>query len=178
LPALNDIEVIEHIKSRRNFLDGIVISGGEPTLNIEKLDKVLSQLKEVGLPVKLDTNGSNPLAIETLISRGMIDAVAMDVKAPWEKYDLLGGCIVDKESIKRSIDLLLSSEIEVEFRTTFVPALMDYEDLSKIEGFLGGEAPWIVQCFKPENAMDEALRNTQGPSREILREKFPGAIIR
>jgi hypothetical protein len=55
---------------------------------------------------------------------------------------------------------------------------MDYEDLSKIEGFLGGEAPWIVQCFKPENAMDEALRNTQGPSREILREKFPGAIIR
>jgi pyruvate formate lyase activating enzyme len=178
LPALNDIEVIEHIKSRRNFLDGIVISGGEPTLNIEKLDKVLSQLKEVGLPVKLDTNGSNPLAIETLISRGMIDAVAMDVKAPWEKYDLLCGCIVDKESIKRSIDLLLSSEIEVEFRTTFVPALMDYEDLSKIEGFLGGEAPWIVQCFKPENAMDEALRNTQGPSREILREKFPGAIIR
>ena len=91
---------------------------------------------------------------------------------------MLCGCTVDKESIKRSIDLFISSEIEAEFRTTFVPALMDYEDLFKIESFLGGEVPWIVQCFKPENAMDEALRNTKGPSREILREKFPGAIIR
>ncbi|MBC7321568.1 MAG: anaerobic ribonucleoside-triphosphate reductase activating protein [Acetomicrobium sp.] len=178
VPALSNIKVIEHIKSRRSFLDGVVISGGEPTLDIKRLKKILFQLKEVGLPVKLDTNGSNPLALKMLIAEGLIDAVAMDIKGPWEKYDMLCGCVVDKESIKRSIDLLIPSEIEMEFRTTFVPALMDYEDLFKIESFLGGKAPWIMQCFKPENAMDEALRNTKGPSREILREKFPGAIIR
>jgi len=176
--ALNEDLVIEHIISRAVFLDGVVISGGEPTLNPNKLKGLLLRFKEMGLPVKLDTNGSNPLALEELLSEGLLNAVAMDIKAPWDKYDMLCGCDVDVSLIKRSLNMLLNCRLEVEFRTTFVPALLDYDDLHVIRGYLGKGARWAIQRFNPEKAMDENLRRTNGPESEILREKFPGVIIK
>jgi len=176
--VLSEELVLEHIRSRKPFLDGVVISGGEPTLSPIKLRELLLRFKEMGLPVKLDTNGSNPFALGELLSEGLLNAVAMDVKAPWDKYDLLCGCEVDVSLIKRSIDLLSNCDLTVEFRTTFVPALLDYDDLDAIRGYLDKGTRWVIQCFNPEKAMDEALRKSGRPEREILRERFPDAIIR
>ncbi len=178
LPILNEELIVEHIRSRKDFLDGVVISGGEPTLDPYGLKNLLSRFKEMGLPAKLDTNGSNPIVIEELLSEGLVDAIAMDVKAPWEKYNLLCGCTVDTNLVQRSLFLLLHLGLEVEIRTTFVPALMNYDDLAIIQSYLVENVRWAIQCFRPQNAMSESLRRTKEPEREVLREKFPGAIIR
>ena len=178
LPVLNEELIVEHIRSRKDFLDGVVISGGEPTLDPHRLKVLLSRFKDMGLPIKLDTNGSNPIVIEELLSRRLVDAIAMDVKAPWGKYDLLCGCTVDTNLLQRSLSLLLHLDLEVEIRTTFVPALMNYDDLSIIQSYLVENVRWVIQCFRPGNAMDETLKRTKEPEREVLREKFPSAIIR
>ncbi|WP_303883454.1 anaerobic ribonucleoside-triphosphate reductase [Acetomicrobium mobile] len=109
---------------------------------------------------------------------GDYSAIAMDVKAPWEKYDLLCGCTVDTNLVQRSLFLLLHLGLEVEIRTTFVPDLMNYDDLAIIQSYLVENVRWAIQCFRPQNAMSESLRRTKEPEREVLREKFPGAIIR
>ncbi|MBF0207711.1 MAG: anaerobic ribonucleoside-triphosphate reductase activating protein [Oligoflexia bacterium] len=117
-------EVLDFLKGRRTFIEGIVISGGEPTIWPD-LQEFISRLKEMGYPVKLDTNGTNPILLKKLISEKMIDYVAMDIKAPFGKYSMICNAHVNLEDIKTSIDILLdlSEEIEYQFRTTLIPDL-------------------------------------------------------
>ncbi|HEC35543.1 MAG TPA: anaerobic ribonucleoside-triphosphate reductase activating protein, partial [Anaerolineae bacterium] len=124
LPDLSEAEVWAFLARRRGLVDGVVITGGEPTLQPD-LIPFLRRLREQGLDIKLDTNGYRPDVLERLLSAGLVDYVAMDVKAPPEKYPLLAGrADVDVALVQRSIGLLRDSGVLYEFRTTVVPGLL------------------------------------------------------
>lgn len=125
-------EIIDFLSKRKGFLDGVVISGGEPTLQPDLIE-FLGKIKQMGYKVKLDTNGTNFKILEQAINNNLVDYVAMDIKAPIEKYSKITCTNNDIESIKDSIDLLLESKVDYEFRTTFSPDLTvsDIEDICK-----------------------------------------------
>jgi pyruvate formate lyase activating enzyme len=112
-------EVIEHLKKRRNILDGVVITGGEPTLQ-EDIKVFCMKVKSLGYKIKLDTNGSNPEVISELLKYKLIDYIAMDIKSSISEYNNISQVIVDIEKVKDSIDLIKSSTIDYEFRMTLI----------------------------------------------------------
>lgn len=149
--------VLDCLRQRRKLLDGVVISGGEPTLQPD-LPEFINEIRQMDYRVKLDTNGSCPEVIDELIKQELVDFIAMDVKAPLEKYDLLAGVPVNIENIKRSIRLITLSRCEVLFRTTMVEELLTDEDISKIKEIIPEQAEYKVQPFMPGNALDIELR--------------------
>jgi len=170
--------ILSDIIRRKDFLDGVVVSGGEPTL-FERLAEMLSWFRYVAkLPVKLDTNGSHPDVLEALLRDRLIDAVAMDIKAPWGKYAELAGVPVDTERVRASLDLLKSSGISLELRTTYVPGLLSIADLQRIRTQLDGDKRWIVQLFQPANALDPSLRETASPKRVEISGALEGVRVR
>ena len=171
-------EVFARLSERRTFLDGIVLSGGEPTMQSE-LPGFLRELRIVtGLPVRLDTNGSTPEILEELLAEELLAGVAMDVKAPWEKYSRVCGVSVDVAAVIRSWKLLRRSALDVVFRTTFVPALLSLEDLVEVRNQLKDDPRWIVQRFRRTEILDANLSLLPEPSPECLREALPGVGIR
>ena len=101
-PEIKQDEVLDFLEKRRGFLDGVCITGGEPTLNND-LPDFISKIKSMGLSVKLDTNGTNPEMLEDLIKKDLVDYIAMDIKAPLESYDKIANVNVNKENIQRSV---------------------------------------------------------------------------
>lgn len=159
--------ILSHIASRRGWIDGVVICGGEPTL-WPSLGALCATLRRAGLRVKLDTNGSRPDRLGQLLAAGLLDAVAMDLKAPLDdRYGRAAGVPVDLEAIRRSIDLVRGSGLEHEFRTTVCPALLVEEDIRAMGEAIAGAASWVLQRFEPAQALDPALREVQpyGPDR-------------
>jgi len=138
--------LFDFLASRKGKLQGVVVTGGEPTIQTGLKD-FLKRLKELGLEVKLDTNGTNPEALGEVIGEGLVDFIAMDIKAPWEKYDKVAGKSVDVSSLKESVELILSSGLECQFRTTFVPSLLTPEDLAEIRAYLPEGINYQVQKF-------------------------------
>ncbi|MDR3112013.1 MAG: anaerobic ribonucleoside-triphosphate reductase activating protein [Elusimicrobiota bacterium] len=128
--TFNENEILEFLKKRKRLLQGVVISGGEPTLQSD-LKFFIARLKDMGYSVKLDTNGSSPNILEELINKNLIDFAAMDIKAPFEKYKLFNGANLG--SIKRSIEILKSSKIQHLFRTTFDTEILTESDLEEIK---------------------------------------------
>jgi len=150
-------EVKEFIESNLDFLDGVVVSGGEPTIHRD-LPELLRALKELGVKVKLDTNGSNPDMLADLIRSGLVDFVAMDLKAPLdEKYADLAGTEVDLEKVKRSIALIMTSGVDYEFRSTMVPVLLHDVDYERMAAYIGTAKRYALQQFRPKNTIDGAL---------------------
>lgn len=131
--------LFEFIKFRRRILDSVVISGGEPTLHRD-LPNFCEQLKKLRLSVKLDTNGSSPLMLKLLASKGLIDYVAMDIKAPFHKYKKIINSEFPTEIIKTSMEFIKSSNIPHEFRTTVHSELLSLSDLEKIIQLVGNPA--------------------------------------
>ena len=157
--------VLADILRRKKFLDGVAVSGGEPTI-YSSLEALLGWVREVaGLPVKLDTNGSNPSLLSRLLEKRLVDAAAMDVKAPWDKYGALTGVEVDTRKIMESLEILDPLGDSLELRTTFVPDLMTLEDLVEIHGQLGKDPRWVVQLFEPDKALAPSLRESRRPER-------------
>ena len=139
--------LIATLIKKKNFLDGVVISGGEPTAR-EKLPEFINRVKsETGLAVKLDTNGTNPDMIKELIKQKLIDYVAMDVKAPRDKYNKVCLCKVDMENIQKSIDIIMKGKIDYEFRTTFSPDLTT-EDIIQISEWIDGAKLYALQQYR------------------------------
>ena len=150
-------EVEEYIRSNAEFLDGIVVTGGEPTIHRD-LPEFLSRLKALGTKVKLDTNGTNPDMLQDVLEAGLVDYVAMDLKAPLDaKYDELTGVAVPLDKVKRSIELLRSSGVEHEFRTTVVPILLTPGDVERIAAYIGGAGKYAIQQFRPGTTLDPNL---------------------
>ena len=160
------------------YLDAVVISGGEPTLQ-PGLPALARAITALGLPVKLDTNGSRPEVIEKLLNEGLVEHIAMDVKAPLDaaSYERLTGTRVNVEKIRASVEIIKSRAPSYEFRTTYVPALHTREDLLALREALRGE-PWFVQCFKPNNCLDEKFLTAEAAKAEYLRELLPGVVVR
>ncbi len=119
------------LRKRRGLLDGLVITGGEPTLQTD-LVSFIENVKHLGLLTKLDTNGSRPEVIRALLQRKLLDYIAMDIKAPWARYHQLAGAPVSVQRIRQSVELIAASDIDHEFRTTVVTPLLDEEDIEHI----------------------------------------------
>ncbi|HUL39638.1 MAG TPA: anaerobic ribonucleoside-triphosphate reductase activating protein [Methanomassiliicoccales archaeon] len=152
------IEFVEdYIEENREFLDGIVITGGEPTIH-KDLPELARRLKRLGMKVKLDTNGTNPEMLKDLIDAGLVDFVAMDLKAPLDEgYDDLAGTKVELDDIKRSISIIMSSGIDYEFRTTMVPILLKPEDYERMAAYVGTAKKLVLQHFSPRNTIDPSF---------------------
>lgn len=150
-------EVLAFLIQRRGFLDGVVISGGEPTLH-EDLAADIRRIKSLGFLVKLDTNGTNPVMLQSLLSQGFLDYVAMDIKAPidYKKYRSACGKLSSEEffNIRSSIHLLRNADINIEFRTTVVPALHTHEDMEEIARYLEGCNLFTLQQFNPRITLE------------------------
>lgn len=138
------------LKEQEDWIDGICITGGEPTLNRDLLE-LCSTLKRMGFLIKLDTNGTNPQMLEELINQKIVDYIAMDVKAPLDEknYSQATGIKIGEllNKIKQSIKLLMKSNINYEFRTTVVPTLHSEEDIKKICYSLKGCQKFFLQKF-------------------------------
>lgn len=168
--------VIGKIKQNKSWIDGIVITGGEPTLH-SNIDSLINIFKEMGLKVRIDTNGTNPAILENLIQRGLIDCVAMDIKAPLreEKYRVVAGGSCDLSDIRRSINLIMESGIEYEFRTTVCPAFLDGLDITEIARSIAGSKRYILQAFRPNNCLDSRLIDVEPYSEDEIKDFAQGA---
>jgi pyruvate formate lyase activating enzyme len=160
-------EILQFLQERKGFLDAVCITGGEPTLNKE-LPEFIRKIKEMGYLVKLDTNGTNPEMLEELIENNLIDYIAMDIKAPLEKYDVVTNSKVDKENIKKSVELILKFP-NYEFRTTVVPGLFNKEDAKKIGEWLKGSKKFYIQQFRGIKTLDKNFIDKKPFSKEELK---------
>ena len=150
-------EVFRFLDMRRGQLNGVVVSGGEPTLQPD-ISLFLHRVRSMGYEIKLDTNGSRPEALAELIMEGLADFIAMDIKAPFALYDRLTGVCGPKEQLEESIALIAQSCIDHEFRTTVVEPLLSEDDLQAIQEIVPQGSRHRLQEFRPENALDPVLR--------------------
>jgi pyruvate formate lyase activating enzyme len=162
--------VLGRLQSFRGWIDGVCITGGEPTLE-RNLPRLVRELKGKGFSVKLDTNGSNPQVLETLVKNREIDFVSMDVKAPLDpsSYGRSTGISIDLALILKSIELLKQEEVEYEFRMTVVPGLHGKEDIKRLGEDLRAGHRFILQNFNPENPLDPSLRNIPPYDPKVLK---------
>ena len=146
---LNEIDeegVFDYLKKRKNQLDAVVITGGEPTLMPTLKDKII-KIKHLGYLVKLDTNGTNPDVIKELHEQNLIDYIAMDIKSSLIKYPLITDTKVDCENIKKSINYIINNFKNYEFRTTLIDEFHDFEDIKQIAKLINGADKLYLQCF-------------------------------
>lgn len=153
-------EFFEFLKARKGKLDGVVITGGEPTIQSGLYDFV-KEIKLLGFAVKLDTNGTNPQIIRKLLKANLLDYVAMDIKAPIEKYEEIVGVKVNKEDILESINLIKSIGIDYEFRTTVVKSQLSFDDFEKIGQMLKGAKRYYLQKFIPSKIYNPEFLNAK-----------------
>lgn len=163
--ALAVAPVLAFLKKRIGKLDGVVITGGEPTLQ-KNLPELVRQIKELGFCVKLDTNGTNPDMLQKLMDEDLIDYVAMDIKAPFEKYSDIVCKKINTNNILRSIEILKSSNIDYEFRTTVVKSQLCLEDFEKIGQMISGAKKYYLQRFLPTKALNSSFLSQKTYSDE------------
>lgn len=159
--------VLSFLNERKDKLDGIVLTGGEPTLQSDIIE-FIEKIKKLGFLVKLDTNGSRPEIIKELIDRNLIDYIAMDIKAPIERYREITLSNIDTTKILESINLVVSSSIEYEFRTTVVRSLLSKEDILKIGEMIRSARLFVLQEFKPTKTLNPAFLKETSYTRSEL----------
>ena len=158
---------LSFLDGRRGWLEAVCISGGEPCLH-EDLETLVRVVRERGLRVKIDTNGGFPGRLDKLLRAGLLDWVAMDIKAPLERYTEVTRVAADVEAIARSADLIRASGVRATFRTTAVPGLVGREDIVKIGEWLRGAAEFRVQQFAPRDTIDPAFLEVKPYARGEL----------
>lgn len=156
--VLTTDDILRQLECRRGKLGGLVVSGGEPTIQHD-LPDFLARVKRMGFKVKLDTNGSRPKVLSDLLKRNLLDYIAMDVKASFEDYSRLCGVQVSIGAIEESIDLIAASGIPHHFRTTFGLSLMSDDDLAMLKSAIPPRSKHVVQDFNPLHALDPELRS-------------------
>lgn len=155
-PLISSEAFFEFLKTRQNKLDGVVITGGEPTLQ-KDLKEFIFEIKKLGFLVKLDSNGTNPDSIEKLLNEKLIDYIAMDIKAPLNKYKEIINTNVNEKNIQKSIKLIINSDLDYEFRTTVVKSQLNYEDFEEIGKLINCAKKYYLQKFIPSKILDNNL---------------------
>ena len=163
--ALREDDVLSFLKKRQGLLDGVAITGGEPLLSAG-LEDFLWEIRSLGYKIKLDTNGCFPKRLEQIISAGLADYVAMDIKNAPEKYDLTAGAAGFLPAVQESASLLLDGKISYEFRTTVVDELHEPEDFHAIGQWLSGAQQYFLQCFTDSGEILQP--GLHAPSKEKL----------
>ena len=147
-PEISPEEILAFLKKRKGILDGVCVSGGEPTL-AEDLPDFLKKIKELEYEIKLDTNGSRPYVVKSLVKDGLIDMVAMDIKASPDNYPSLCGLrYPDMDSINETVQFLMSGSVDYEFRTTVVKELHSEKDFREIGQWLKGTKAYYLQAYR------------------------------
>jgi pyruvate formate lyase activating enzyme len=149
--------LIEDLNRRKAFIDGVVISGGEPTLD-KGLLPLLSRIKGLGLLIKLDTNGLAPKVLKEAIWEGLVDFVAIDLKTAPSRYQELHPEKVDVTRLAKSVQLLLDGRVDYEFRTTCVPGLVDEAEIREVGELIKGADCWILQQFVSEHSLAQSAK--------------------
>jgi pyruvate formate lyase activating enzyme len=171
LKAIEWQRIESKLKAKDDWLDGVVITGGEPCMHPE-IFGLCRRIKNLGLKVKIDTNGYYPYILMKLIEKKLIDYVAMDIKTALDKtYEKACGRKLEIGLINRTIKLLLTGEIDYEFRTTLVPGLVGEKEISQILKSISGARLYALQQFVPKNARIESYRKKKPISRAEV-EKF------
>jgi pyruvate formate lyase activating enzyme len=168
-PEISEKYLFDFLKERKGLLEGIVLCGGEPTLNHDLADFV-KKIKKFKYLVKLDTNGSNPKILKHLIDKNFVDYVAMDIKGPKEKYAKFASKKINIEEIKKSIDILKKEEVDYEFRSTIVPNLHKKEDVIEMAKWISGAKRYYLQNFRPEKTLDPKFEKIKPYPEEFLLE--------
>jgi pyruvate formate lyase activating enzyme len=167
LPDLPLDEVLLELAERKGFIDGVVITGGEPTLAAELLP-LLAGVRQLGLQIKLDTNGLAPQVLGKVLERGLVDWIACDLKTAPQRYRELhwpgGG------ALEESLAMLRQAPVPVEFRTTCLPGLVEGKDIQAMGEAIRGAQHWVLQQFAPAHALDPGCREVAPHSRESLEE--------
>jgi len=147
-PDIPEDDVLSFLSSRKKWLDGVCITGGEPTIH-KDLPVFIERIRKKGIRrIKLDTNGTNPLMLEQLIKKKLVDYVALDIKSSLEGYDAASGVKVEKENIIKSAKLLMDSGVDYEFRTTAVPDFFTSSHAISVSQWLGGAKRYAIQQFR------------------------------
>ena len=168
-PRILEEEFFSFLKGKKGLLEGVVVCGGEPTCS-KDLPEFLSKIKKLGFLIKLDTNGSNPKILKRLIDEKLVDYVAMDIKAPREKYEKVIGVKVNIKDIEESVKLLKEGKVDYEFRTTVVPSLHSKEDILEIAKWLSPAKNYYLQNFRPEKTINPDFERIKPYPREFLLE--------
>jgi len=179
LPTLPLEKILNYLKKNRGWIDGVVVTGGEPTIN-EDLPLLCQEIKKLDFLVKLDTNGTNPKMIRTLIDKGMIDYIAMDVKAPFteEEYSKASGANTTAllAKIEQTTQTLLEGEIDYEFRTTLVPTLHTKSDIREISEKIKGCKKYVLQNFRANvETIDPSFQKLKPFSKTEIESFFHAA---
>lgn len=179
---ITENKVLEYLIKRKNILDAVCISGGEPTLQKDLLE-FINKIKNMGYKIKLDTNGTNFEILKYLIDNKLIDYVAMDIKNSLEKYPLTTNCKVNLDNIKKSIGYLLNSNIEYEFRTTLVQEFHTTEDIENISLLISGAKKYYLQKFVDSDnciarGLHEITKEKVLQFQKILQDKIPQTFLR
>ncbi len=151
--CISEAGIYDFLKERRSFLDGVVISGGEPTLH-EDLPDLCRRLKHLGYPVKLDTNGSRPHALEFLIQQNLVDYIAMDIKTDPEHYGSLIKSNASTEDVFNSVGIIMESGLPYEFKTTCMRSLVDARAVDGIARTISGAKLYALQKLRTETVLD------------------------
>jgi len=168
-PKISQTELFRFLKEREKLIEGVVLCGGEPTAS-KDLSSLIKKIKKMGFLVKLDTNGSDPKTLKKLIDEKLVDYVAMDLKAPKEKYNKVIGAKVDVKDIQKSIDILKEGKVDYEFRSTIVPTLHTKEDVLEMARWINGAKRYYLQNFRPEKTIDPKFEKIKPYPQEFLLE--------
>jgi pyruvate formate lyase activating enzyme len=160
--------VLRWLKARQDWVDRVVVTGGEPTIH-KTLPHTIEGLKEAGFHVKLDTNGSHPDMVRSLVEKGLVDFVAMDVKGPLAAYRRFCGVDPDIARIRETISFLVEGNVPYLFRMTVVPALHREEDILRVAESLRGATRFVLQEFRPRNTLDPKFSAISPYTPEELR---------
>jgi pyruvate formate lyase activating enzyme len=168
VPDIDEKEVLDYLDKKKMWVDGVCITGGEPTIYTD-LPEFISKIKEKGLMVKLDTNGTNPEMISKVMKD--VDYFAMDIKSHLDGYKDVVCTDVEHDKIKKSIVLIKNSGTDYEFRTTVIPNLVGKKEIFKISKWLKGSKRFVIQNFKGRKPLiNNQLRDIGSYSKEELEE--------
>jgi len=174
---MEEEKVLKFLESRRGELDGVCITGGEPTMQKDLLD-FMKKVRDLGFLVKLDTNGSNHAAVKAIINEGLADYFAVDIKTAFSKYHLVRAPYGGGEEVLLSLRLIIESGVPLELRTTVVPKVVTAEDFDAIIRYLGAEGENIllrlyrygVQAFRPQKCLDKEFEKLDPYGDAVLEE--------
>ncbi|SDB52856.1 pyruvate formate lyase activating enzyme [Pseudobutyrivibrio sp. YE44] len=181
--AYSEEEIFSHLSSKKKVLDGVCITGGEPTLH-KDLPDFIKQIKDLGLMVKLDTNGTNPEMLKALIDANLLDYVAMDIKHSKDKYNTIASMNnLDISVIDNSVQILTSSNIDYEFRTTIMKECHSSEDMEDIGKWLKGAKAYYLQSYRESEQVINPIfsphdRSTLESFVELLKPYIPNTNLR
>ena len=170
LPDIPEEEIFNHIESKKTFIDGVCITGGEPCIYPELID-FCKKLKDGGFLVKINTNGSRPDIIKKLIDEKLVDKISMDIKSSFDNYNDVAGVEVDKFTILKSIEYIMNSHIDYSFNTTPIPGLVDKKEIFKIARIIKGAKKYNLNDFLSDKKLvGKELENIKTFDKQELEE--------